>query len=767
MFVNVFRKIGDMSLDTVLKIGRTFKNAENNYQYLSYLRNPKDTSYRSVFRVQLPLNEDLSFDWNNLSILSDEKLFDKLYELRFKTSNSDSTIKYLYGDIFYEQITGLDRKGNLKPIEERGRIRLQKGNTFKAAKKDVDEIVIEYKDKFIQNFIKKNEHKIIETLETTKIHYDKKLKKGFVDLLNKIAGKYESKQGIKIPKKYEKLKELVYACIDEVYDKINQISLVKFRKSFSENQDKINTLLKYSNAFEEYLSNPHLYDFQPIELLSDESKLKELAANYVLNNSKDTDLEKFFGKEYKEREISEDEKLQLANFTNHAIFINFVYPDGKMWYEFDNTWNLIFEKLVNSIFSNQDGKYVLDKSIYRTLASGDKKNDIQFPAFRSEAKYKSQYFNDSQVEDLLYGLNAYQAKTQQLQGTDIILTLLPKGENLSAEDYDNFINKRKNTAQLDKDNQNGIVENEPVFAAFFREQEEQITSFDLLLVNTNGNTNKDLIEISGVKKSTLDLIKNRINEIANQVLEKKQQLFKNSFKPKIEYAFQNILGSPQADKNGKISFKANSTYEAHLLKVLPQIYCMNYYQDRRLLPFFIEKVEFATRSGSEREPFYTYNNLKYDLEFLLTIQNSKNNRYMEIINSDSYTMGYHLGKMANVVSQQINSFEKNFVGNLSRRVSHLSDFIKLKNEIIQKLINHDKMMIVVQNSTKLDEYIKTMNEANYRKDEISFGFFEGYYEWTKKASTIERVERLINKITSENDDAFTKEVKELIAKYRN
>jgi hypothetical protein len=585
--------------------------------------------------------------------------------------------------------------------------------------------------------------------------------------LNKIAGKYESKQGIKIPKKYEKLKELVYACIDEVYDKINQISLVKFRKSFSENQDKINTLLKYSNAFEEYLSNPHLYDFQPIELLSDESKLKELAANYVLNNSKDTDLEKFFGKEYKEREISEDEKLQLANFTNHAIFINFVYPDGKMWYEFDNTWNLIFEKLVNSIFSNQDGKYVLDKSIYRTLASGDKKNDIQFPAFRSEAKYKSQYFNDSQVEDLLYGLNAYQAKTQQLQGTDIILTLLPKGENLSAEDYDNFINKRKNTAQLDKDNQNGIVENEPVFAAFFREQEEQITSFDLLLVNTNGNTNKDLIEISGVKKSTLDLIKNRINEIANQVLEKKQQLFKNSFKPKIEYAFQNILGSPQADKNGKISFKANSTYEAHLLKVLPQIYCMNYYQDRRLLPFFIEKVEFATRSGSEREPFYTYNNLKYDLEFLLTIQNSKNNRYMEIINSDSYTMGYHLGKMANVVSQQINSFEKNFVGNLSRRVSHLSDFIKLKNEIIQKLINHDKMMIVVQNSTKLDEYIKTMNEANYRKDEISFGFFEGYYEWTKKASTIERVERLINKITSENDDAFTKEVKELIAKYRN
>ena len=755
-----------MSLDTVLKIGRTFKNAENNYQYLNYLYNPKDT-YRSIFRVRLPLKEDFSFDWNNLSILSDEKLVNKLYELRFKTSGSDSTIKYLYGDIFYEQITGLDKKGQLKPIEERGRIRLQKGDTFKAAQKNVDEIINEPKERFIENFIENNEANIIEALEMTKENYDKKLKNGLVDLLKKSIKNYEPKQSVKISKKYEKLEEQIYACLNKGYDKINQMSLVQFRKSFNENQDKINTLLRYSNAFDEYLSNPHLYNFQPTELLKDDGKLKELAANYTFNNSKETDLEKIFGKDYKEREISLEEKLQLANFTNHAIFIHFAYPNRKMWYEFDNTWNLIFDKLVNSIFSNQDGKYVLDKSIYRTLASGDKKNDIQFPGFRSETKYKSQYFDNLQVEDLLYGLNAYQSKAQQLRGTDIILTLLPKGENLSAEDYNNFINRRINTAKLDENNQNAVDENEPLFEAFFKEKEEQVTSFDLLLVNTNGNTNKDLIEISGVKKSTLDFIKNRINEIANQVLEKKQQLSKNAFKPKIEYAFQNILGSPQADKNGKISFKANSRYEAHLLKVLPQIYCMNYYQDRRLLPFFIEKVEFTTRSGSKDEPFFKYQNLKHDLEFLLTIQNSKNNRYMEIVNSDSYKMGYHLGKMANVVSQKINSFEKNYVGNLSRRVSRLSDFIKLKNEIIQKLINHNKMMIVVQDSTKLDEYIKTIKEANYRKDEISFGFFEGYYEWTKKASTIDKVEKLINKVTSEIDDTFTNEVKELIQKHRN
>ncbi|MCR9288933.1 MAG: hypothetical protein NXI23_16285 [Bacteroidetes bacterium] len=716
-----------MSLDTVLKIGRTFKNAENNYQYLSYLYNPKDT-YRNIFRVSLPLNVDFGFEWNNLSVLSDEKSFDKLYELRFKTSGSDSTIKYLYGDIFYEQITGLDKKGKLKSTEERGRIRLQKGDTFKAAQKNVDEIIDEERDNFIEDFMKESESQLIEQLETTKDNYDKKLKLGLIALLKKGMKNYEPEKEIKISKKYEKIECLIYDCLNAAKNHLNQMSLVRFRKSFSENQSQIYTLLKYSNAFEEYLSNPHLYDFQPIELLNNESKLQELAANYALNNSKDTDLEKIFGKDYKERGIPLEERLQLTNFTNHAIFIHFIYPNGKMWYEFEDTWDLIFEKLVNSTFSNQDGKYVLDKSIYRTLASGDKKNDIQFPAFKSETKYKSQYFDNAQVADLLYGLNAYQSKAQQLRGTDIILTLLPKGRNLSAEDYNNFIKRRVNTEKLDEFNQNARDEGEPLFISFFKEQEEQITSFDLLLVNTSGNTNKDLIEISGVKKSTLDFIKNRINGIANQILEKKQNLFPNTFKPKIEYAFQNILGSPQADKKGKISFKANARYEAHLLKVLPQIYCMNYFQDRIILPFFIEKVEFVTRSGSENEPFFKFQNLKYDFEFLLTIQNSPNNKFMEIVNSDSYKIGLLLGRLAKDVSLKINSFEKNYVGNLTRRIGRLDDFIRLKNDILQKLINHVDTKFIYQTSYELDQLIKSFDASKYHKDLVAFGFFESYFK---------------------------------------
>lgn len=366
----------------------------------------------------------------------------------------------------------------------------------------------------------------------------------------------------------------------------------------------------------------------------------------------------------------------------------------------------------------------------------------------------------------MYGLNAYHARFQKLKGTDIALSLLPHGDNLTAEDYTNFIKKRLNSEKIDEINQDTFHEKEPLFMSFFKEEEEKITAFDLILVNTSGNTDKDLIEISGVKKSTLDSIKKRIDKIANKILENKQKFLLKPFKPKIEYAILNLLGTPQVDDNGKVRFQTNPRYEAHLLKVLPQIYCKNYHQDRILLPFFIEKVEFATRSGSEKETFSTYHSLKYDLEFLLTIQNKKNNEYMEIINSDSYNMGYHLGKMANIVSQQINSFEKNYAGNLSRRVSRLSDFIKLKNDIVQKLINHDKMMIVVQDSTKLDEYIKDMQEGNYRKEKIAFGFFEGYYEWTKNISTFDKIMKLIDKVDSKNEDIFIEEIKRLLDKYK-
>ena len=55
---------------------------------------------------------------------------------------------------------------------------------------------------------------------------------------------------------------------------------------------------------------------------------------------------------------------------------------------------------------------------------------------------------------------------------------------------------------------------------------------------------------------------------------------------------------------------------------------------------------------------------------------------MEIIQSESYEIGLMLGALAKNLSLEINSFEKNYIGNLTRRIGTLSDFIKLKTDIL-------------------------------------------------------------------------------------
>jgi len=100
---------------------------------------------------------------------------------------------------------------------------------------------------------------------------------------------------------------------------------------------------------------------------------------------------------------------------------------------------------------------------------------------------------------------------------------------------------------------------------------------------------------------------------------------------------------------------------------------------------------------------------------------------MEITSSESYQIGLMLGSLARNLSQEINSFEKNYVGNLTRRIGILSDFIKLKNEIEQKLIMHDKTKYTYQSSYDLAQLVKEF-KGRYDKEECAFGFMESYFK---------------------------------------
>jgi hypothetical protein len=104
---------------------------------------------------------------------------------------------------------------------------------------------------------------------------------------------------------------------------------------------------------------------------------------------------------------------------------------------------------------------------------------------------------------------------------------------------------------------------------------------------------------------------------------------------------------------------------------------------------------------------------------------------MKILDSPSYKVGILLGKMAVPLKYEIKSFEKNYVGNLTRRVSSLDDLIKFKTFIEEKLIMHDKTYPSFKEaSLALAENVKSFI-GRFDKNECAFGFFESYFTVVK------------------------------------
>ena len=89
-------------LDTVLQIGRTFRNSPDGLKYHRYIKSPKQQKdWEKITFLSLPINEDFTFDFDSLKSITDENLKNKLFYLTFKTSDADGLVKYFFGDIFY------------------------------------------------------------------------------------------------------------------------------------------------------------------------------------------------------------------------------------------------------------------------------------------------------------------------------------------------------------------------------------------------------------------------------------------------------------------------------------------------------------------------------------------------------------------------------------------------------------------------------------------------------------------------------------------
>jgi hypothetical protein len=719
-----------MSLDTVLKIGNAFRNSKNGLKYFKYIKNcPVDTDKTSLLRFNLPINEDFSFDFKNISVIDNENIKgsttvdSKLFYLDFKMSDSDSSPKkYLFGDIHYEVIEGKEIR-------------------YKTDKGD--------KESSFENWNKFFDKVITEKLKEADIKIEKKInaKKDTVDDL--------------------KEKALIE---DNAIFKFQKSRLVSdFREAFNANISKIENLLFYCIGIENSIK---LDEFK-ITILENVPELEYLTAKkvYDSNNTDNagkkrlakilgisTDIVTWEEIENNPKHIESLMKSKSCNCFLHFDFSN-TSLESMYWYEAKEELEFIYEIFIDAFAEKVQIKnnnttiaaeYVFNKTLYKTLCSGDSKNDIQFPNFAESKKYKSRAFSKDQVSDLFYAIDY--ASRGFMPTSDVKLIILPNGDNLDATDYDAFTKDFRNKREDALINRNNASD-DLIFFVDENEGEtndEKITTFDMIFSKKGSSTSPDvdLIELSGVNKSSLRTIKQRIKVIGEEVFEKRKQdlfLVKTDLRPlSIFWAFSNLLGIGQTDRQGKVSFKTNAKYQSHILKILPKIYTANYIQDDLLLSRFVENTEYSVRQGDVKFSF-----LKYDFEFLLSIQNTNiyKSNFLKIMNSNSYKMGLLLGELARNFAGEnspIKSFEKNYVGNLSRRIGRIEDFILLKSDIEQKLIMHEKVNYTKKTSSELSELINA-HTGIYDKNECAFGFFESYFKTLKKKTLSDDLKSLITK----------------------
>ncbi len=447
---------------------------------------------------------------------------------------------------------------------------------------------------------------------------------------------------------------------------------------------------------------------------------------------KDTAIEKF--RNSFKNNVQQIESILKDNSVDKTVFLHFDF-EGKHWYEFENELQQINNKMFSDIlsYSEKGGGYQLEKFLYKTLGSTT-------PNFDETAKFKNKCFQTTEeFLDLIYAID-YSQKAS-IVDRNVKIVILPKGKNMTSDDIETFFESKSGIEDEKISNAENTLANlneldsifKPVTSAVIP---KSITQFDFVFSkkgNGASSPDVDMIEISGISKSHLSVLSNRIQTIRLSVVEmlsKELMISEENCRLSIKNSFLELLCNLVIDKKKKvIKVKNQSKYQNHLFRVLPKIYTGTYHQDPILLPAFIDKVEYHLRNDTD---YFSFNIFKYDFFFLTKIQNTSKDLIMELKNSTSYKIGQLLGKMAKPLGQgknaKIASFEKNYIGLLSRRIADLKDVVAFSNYINEKLAIHE-IKYLQKESVGVSILLHELNEVTYQKNECAFGFFEGYFTY--------------------------------------
>jgi hypothetical protein len=408
----------------------------------------------------------------------------------------------------------------------------------------------------------------------------------------------------------------------------------------------------------------------------------------------------------------------------------------------------LLDAFVVESISNKRKVFSLNKTLFKTIKPPiwDKKSKSfkdpdgvggVTPGFTNKNTFKLRAFdNPDDVWNLMFAIDFAERPLFRIK--DIGIVVLPKGNNLNADELLSFFKKSK-TIEGESESEVLLVNSneehfekeieidsdwDDLFAPFVQNTFDDDVEFDVIFLKPKAGSSPavDMVELASIKKSHLKRVHDKIIAVKSALESEFKIAFPKGKKPfrfELKENFLNILTNKT---------KGEKKYQFHLLKVLPQIYLDAYYEDPILLPAFIERTEFNIRN---EEGFY-YNWFKFNLLFLFKIQ--KNNPLMEINNSRSYSIGKSLGVMARPFAAwrddcPIKSFEKNYVGNLTRRIAYPEDLVKFSNFLNEKLAIHEKLFKDQQEASRqLAIELKNMASIKYNKNECALGFFESYFE---------------------------------------
>jgi hypothetical protein len=174
-------------LDTILKIGNIYRNSDEGLKHHRYIKSisaemvninkNKDREDKKIETVilELPVLEqgnEFFFDFDNLQTIKDDDKINSLYYLNFKTTDADSTKKYLFGDIVYAGYH--DNKGK---FNEDGNYRMISSTRKKSSFDSCEEVAESFQDTIIAKFrntFKQNQErieKILQEKNSTVLHF--------------------------------------------------------------------------------------------------------------------------------------------------------------------------------------------------------------------------------------------------------------------------------------------------------------------------------------------------------------------------------------------------------------------------------------------------------------------------------------------------------------------------------------------------------------------------------------------------------------------